>query len=294
VASPVRVLISYAHGDAEHEEVVRRFWTFLRTEGVDAVLDVVAANQRQFWPQWMSEQIRDAQFVLVVASPFYKERAQGTGHASVGRGVRWEARQLQELLYTNFEDGLRRVLPVVLPGGQTEQLPDWLLPVGATVFRVTEFTSDGADALLRVLTGQPWEVEPPLGRVRPRPTRAVAETGWGSQIPRRRATTAVNDQQADLALTPEDLYDLSQEITTVFSRPEEATQLLRLIGYPRHSMPRFRNHIKDWNTAFGAIEDGVLTTPTPYRDILRFALRRYPGNAVLLRIEATCDVAPPA
>lgn len=50
---PVRVLISYAHGDPGHEEDVRRLWTLLRAEGVDARLDLAAASQRQFWPQWM-------------------------------------------------------------------------------------------------------------------------------------------------------------------------------------------------------------------------------------------------
>ena len=58
-AEPVRVLISYAQYDEKHSELVQAFWTFLRTEGIDARLDVMAANQRQFWPQWMSEEIRD-------------------------------------------------------------------------------------------------------------------------------------------------------------------------------------------------------------------------------------------
>lgn len=50
----VRVLISYAHGEPEEDELVRRFWALLRDEGIDARIDLTAADQRQFWPQWMS------------------------------------------------------------------------------------------------------------------------------------------------------------------------------------------------------------------------------------------------
>ena len=68
-AEPVRVLISYAHDNEQHSELVRTFWTFLRAEGIDARLDVTAANRRQFWPEWMSEEIRAAAFVIVVGLP---------------------------------------------------------------------------------------------------------------------------------------------------------------------------------------------------------------------------------
>ena len=108
----VRVLISYSHGDDRHDEVVRSFWTFLRGEGIDARLDVTAAGQRQFWPEWMSEQIREARFVILVASPTYRERAENRGDVSSGRGVRWEARHLQELLYADWEDGFGKIVPV--------------------------------------------------------------------------------------------------------------------------------------------------------------------------------------
>jgi TIR domain-containing protein len=73
---PVRVFISYAHDDAEHEDRVREFWTFLRAHGIDARLDKPAAERRQDWPLWMQREVREARFVLVVASPAYRERAE--------------------------------------------------------------------------------------------------------------------------------------------------------------------------------------------------------------------------
>ena len=58
--APVRVFISYAHDDAAHEERVRDFWLFLRANGIDARLDLPAAERRQDWAQWMTREIRDA------------------------------------------------------------------------------------------------------------------------------------------------------------------------------------------------------------------------------------------
>jgi hypothetical protein len=66
-SEPVRVLISYAHDDAGHCDRVRRRWTFLRSVGVDAGLDVLADAEQQYWPDWMSEQVRSARFVMVAS-----------------------------------------------------------------------------------------------------------------------------------------------------------------------------------------------------------------------------------
>ena len=107
----------------------------------------------------------------MVGSPTYRERAEGRAAGSVGRGVRWEARQLQELLYADVEAGTRKIVPVLLPGGEESDLPDWLDPVGGTTYRITALTSAGVEELLRLLTDQPLDVDPPLGTVRPLPPR---------------------------------------------------------------------------------------------------------------------------
>ncbi|SDZ53456.1 CHAT domain-containing protein [Asanoa ishikariensis] len=152
-------------------------WTLLRSSGIDARLDLTAAVERQFWPQWMSKQVREAQFVLVVASAAYRERGEDRGDRSTGKGVRWETLQLMERWYSDLDAGLREILPVVLPGGDRSGLPSWILPDGGTVYSVEEFTLAGAEPLLRVLTGQPLEVEPALGSVPVLPTRPPADIG---------------------------------------------------------------------------------------------------------------------
>ena len=174
---PVRVFISYAHESDEHVAVVRDLWVFLRGHGIDAKLDLPAAEHRQDWPAWMLEQVRDARFVLVVASPAYKQRSEGQAAADEGRGVQFEAHLIREYFYRDQKAGIERFLPVLLPGVPAECIPDFLSPTAATSYRVNSTNGDGCEALLRVLTGQPYEVEPPLGPVPVLAPRTLAQPG---------------------------------------------------------------------------------------------------------------------
>jgi hypothetical protein len=131
-SGPAGVLISYAHDDAVHEERVRDFWLFLRASGVNALLDLPAAEQRQDWAEWMTRQVRDAALILVVASPAYRRRAEGDAGPDEGRGVQWEARMIRDRCYAGQQAGLQLVLPVVLPGCSPRDLPLWLAPASAT------------------------------------------------------------------------------------------------------------------------------------------------------------------
>jgi len=162
--SPVRVFISYAHEPQmpAHGEAVRDLWVWLRSCGVDARLDRVAAQQRQDWPLWMAEQIREADHVLIIASPAYKVRAEGRAGPEQGRGVQWEARLIRDAFYRD-QSALQRFVPVVLPGGRVEDVPDFLAPSSCTVYRVSGFDTAGGEELLRLLLAQPAETEPPLG-----------------------------------------------------------------------------------------------------------------------------------
>jgi hypothetical protein len=161
---PVRVFISYAHESDAHAEAVRGLWVLLRANGVDARLDRVAAQRRQDWSLWMMEQVREADCVLVVASPAYKRRAEGRAAAEEGRGVQFEAALIRNAFYKD-QHALDRFVPVVLTGQSVDDVPDFLNPATSTVYRVLEFTVAGAEALLRLLTAQPAEVEPALGPV---------------------------------------------------------------------------------------------------------------------------------
>jgi hypothetical protein len=145
-----RVFISYAHDTQEHVEDVRQLYDFLRTNGIDAVIDGPAAEQRQDWTQWMVRQLEAADFILVIVSPEYRRRDQGTAPANVGRGIRWEAALIREMLYSDREKYFPRILPVVLPGRSSSEVPTWLLPTAGASYAVEEFTVRGAERLLRL------------------------------------------------------------------------------------------------------------------------------------------------
>ena len=152
---------------------MRDFWLFLRANGIDARLDLPAAERRQDWAQWMMREVRDADRIVVVASPEYRRRAEGDAGPGEGRGVQWEARLIRDRFYADQDAGLQLVLPVVLPGGSADDLPLWLAPASTTHYQVTGYTVAGAEALLRVLTGQPLEIEPGLGAVPYLPPRGT-------------------------------------------------------------------------------------------------------------------------
>ena len=161
---PPRVFISYAHepDGAAHSDLVRQLWLFLREHWIDAHADLVAAEQRQDWPLWMADEIRQADYIVVVASPAYRASAQGHSGPSIGRGVQWEARLIRDAFYRDPK-ALNRFVPLILPGQTIDGVPDFLAPTTTTVYHIHDFTVSGAEPLLRLLHAQPSEVEPPLG-----------------------------------------------------------------------------------------------------------------------------------
>ena len=181
----MRVFISYAHGDPGHEGLVRQLWVFLRACGVDARLDLAAAQDRVDWAAWMTREARDADRVLVIASAAYKRRAEGDAGPGEGRGVQWEARLIRDLFYADQDAGMGRFVPVVLPGGSAADIPLWLAPASAAHYRVSEFTIAGAESLLRVLTGQPAVLVPELGPVPVLPPQAAGAPALASAGARR-------------------------------------------------------------------------------------------------------------
>lgn len=167
----VRVFISYAHESRAHVNAVRKLWILLRRHGVDAQIDLVAAERRRDWTLWMQEQVEKADHVLVIASPAYKKRAGYEANPHAGRGVQYEARLIRQLYYAD-QSAMHRFLPVVLPNGAANDVPDFLTPETAQVYTVEEFTLAGVETLLRVFTRQPREIQPELGPLPTLPPRS--------------------------------------------------------------------------------------------------------------------------
>ncbi|VVJ18881.1 Uncharacterised protein [Amycolatopsis camponoti] len=160
-----RVFFSYSHDTQEHKDQVRRFATFLRARiGLEVVLDQWDDNHRIDWSLWATRNITAADFIVAVASPLYRARADGDAPPDEGRGAQYETALLRNKVTKDIEDGTRRILPVVLPGGSIDDIPAFLNPYSMTRYEIEDFTDEGVADLLAAITGRGRYPEPPRGR----------------------------------------------------------------------------------------------------------------------------------
>jgi hypothetical protein len=159
------VFLSYAHDDDIHVTSVLELSRLLEERGIAVEFDLWRADSRQDWYAWALREIQAADFVILVASPKYRAVGDGTADGDEHRGVQAEAAALRELLYRDRRTWLRKVLPVILPGRSVDDLPEFVQPVTASHFILETITDEGADGLLRVLTGQPRHVRPSRGKI---------------------------------------------------------------------------------------------------------------------------------
>lgn len=158
-----KVFVSYAHESDEHKAQVLAFATFLRETGIDTVLDLWAADVRRDWGSWAIQEMTSADFVLVVASDRYRRSGDGHGPNAEHRGLQSESAVLRDLVHGDRTAWLPKILPVILPGHEIDEIPLFLQPHTASRYHVTEFTASGAEDLLRVILRQPGHIAPEIG-----------------------------------------------------------------------------------------------------------------------------------
>jgi eukaryotic-like serine/threonine-protein kinase len=165
-----RVFISYSHDSPEHRQRVRRLADRLIRDGVDCEIDLDEPNPPEGWWAWMDRKLAEADFVLVVCTEGYYQKATARRQPS-GHGAKFESVLLVQALY---DSGMwnERFIPVLF-----EDLPSSRILVPLRPY--SRYRLDGdADYtdLLRYITHQPKRIRPPLGRV---PALPPEETGDG-------------------------------------------------------------------------------------------------------------------
>ena len=90
-----KVFISYSHQDEAYEQRVLAFANKLRSEGIDTSIDLYEEAPKEGWPRWMENQIKWADYVIVVASKSYFDKCYGTNK---GKGISWEVNIVYQLL----------------------------------------------------------------------------------------------------------------------------------------------------------------------------------------------------
>ena len=169
-----KVFISYSHDTVDHGDAVLQFGNRLRSEGIDCSLDQYEESPPEGWPRWMDNQIRKADFVLMVCSELYRKKIEREVGADVGLGVKWEGTLIYQHLY-DLGSANVKFIPVLLADGQPEYIP---LPLrGATYYRVS--VEAEYDRLYWRLRGQTKAVKPDLGALRPLPKK-VRKTNPGA------------------------------------------------------------------------------------------------------------------
>src|SRR5262245_12189871 len=163
-ARSIRLFISYHHESDEHKDRVCDLSDRLRDDGIDCYIDQYEHSLTD-WPVWMLEQVKRADFVLLVCTKTYRARFEGEEKAEVGRGgVEWEGAIVTQSLYAAQN---RKFIPVYFSPDDAENIP--LMLRGANRYDVS--TEAGYQALYRLLTNQPNTIKPKLGTLRPMPPR---------------------------------------------------------------------------------------------------------------------------
>ena len=151
----VRIFISYSHDSDEHvQSVFKLAERLMHSGGLDVELDLwVNGTPDDGWPRWMTKNLKHSDFVLVVCSPLYYQKAMDEVPRGVGRGVKWETHLLYNEIYQDDSHN-RKYIPVFLNNVDTEQVPDILR--SATFYNIEQEYEN----LYRYLTSQPKYIKP--------------------------------------------------------------------------------------------------------------------------------------
>jgi tetratricopeptide (TPR) repeat protein len=156
---PPKVLISYSHDNAAHEQRVLALANRLRSNGVDAILDQYEQFPPDGWIPWMKRQMREAKFILVICTETYRRRADRQEAPGVGLGATYEAQIIQQILYDSGGAN-NRIIPVLLDPAESPHIPLEL----RSYERFSVDTDAGYELLYRLLTNQPKIEKPVLGK----------------------------------------------------------------------------------------------------------------------------------
>ena len=70
-----KIFITYSWDNEQHKEWVRKFSDRLLSDGVDVTVDQYDVSSGDRLPQFMEQSITAADFVLIICTPLYKQKA---------------------------------------------------------------------------------------------------------------------------------------------------------------------------------------------------------------------------
>jgi len=120
-----KVLISYSHDSHEHRQHVLELAGRLREVGVDCMIDQYILWPAEGWASWMFKQLREAEFVLVLCTPTYRQRFEQESEPGRGLGVTFEGWVITAGVYRSQMKN-RRFIPIVLSQEDASSVPEVL------------------------------------------------------------------------------------------------------------------------------------------------------------------------
>ena len=121
-ASHRRVFISYAHEDDDYQTRVRLLAERLVDDGLDARIDQWHLAIGQDIVEFMTSEIRHADYVLVLCSPKYARKSLEAEEGQGPTGLVWEKR----LITTLMTNDPMKVIPVLGRGAWKSSAPDFV------------------------------------------------------------------------------------------------------------------------------------------------------------------------
>ena len=114
-----KVFISYSWEDAKHKQWVKSLTDRLIENGIDATLDQYDLTLGDRLPVFMEQSITNADYVLIICTPTYKEKADNRKG-----GVGYEGHIISGELFTKGNE--RKFIPVIRKGSASTALPKYL------------------------------------------------------------------------------------------------------------------------------------------------------------------------
>jgi hypothetical protein len=141
-----RAFLVYSHEGPEHLKWVEDLAERLRQDGIETVLDRSELEFGDHLTEFMERSVREADFVLIVCTPRYKERSE----QRIG-GVGYEGDIITSEVLTTRDH--RKFIPLLQAGEWYEAAPTWLRGKLYVDLRGESYSEEQYGKLLRSLLG---------------------------------------------------------------------------------------------------------------------------------------------
>lgn len=150
-----KIFITYSWDNEQHKEWVRKFSDRLLSDGVDVTVDQYDVSSGDRLPQFMEQSIAAADFVLIICTPLYKQKAD----RRMG-GAGYEGHIISDELFQKHNE--RKFIPVIRKGDHLTAMPTFCAGKFAIDLSDEPFSELEYSKLLETIFGK--KRKPPVGK----------------------------------------------------------------------------------------------------------------------------------